>query len=163
MRARFDYGDGVRVIRNVRNDGTYPHMAVGDLLVRRGSVGHVTDIGSFLQDQIIYTVHFLDQGRKVGCREEELIGLDEPWTPSLFEAREKVRTRAHLAVDGEVRVPAGTVGEVLRVIRDQDGAGRVIYHMIFPGQVLQVPEALLEVLDAAETQADLQGGAEGAT
>ncbi len=149
MRSRFDFGDEVRVIRNVRNDGTYPNMAVGDLLVRRGSTGHVLDIGSFLQDQVIYTVHFLEQGRKVGCREEELIGLDEPWTPSRFEAREKVRTRLSLAVDGEVRVPAGTVGEVLRVIREQGGEGRVIYHMIFPGQVLQVPESLLEPLEAS--------------
>ncbi|MFZ5579916.1 MAG: nitrogen fixation protein NifZ [Pseudomonadota bacterium] len=147
MRSRFDYGDAVRVIRNVRNDGTYPGMAIGDLLIRRGSVGHVIDIGSFLQDQVIYTVHFLDQQRKVGCREEELIAGDEPWTPSKYEAREKVRTRIHLAVEGEVRVPAGTVGEVLRVIRDQGGEGRVIYHMIFPGQVLQVPEDLLEPLE----------------
>ncbi|MEW6765267.1 MAG: nitrogen fixation protein NifZ [Pseudomonadota bacterium] len=149
MRSRFDYGDEVRVIRNVRNDGTYPGMAIGDLLIRRGSVGHVIDIGSFLQDQVIYTVHFLDQQRKVGCREEELIAGDEPWTPSKYEAREKVRTRLSLAVDGEVRVPAGTVGEVLRVIREQGGEGRVIYHMIFPGQVLQVPETLLEPLEAA--------------
>ena len=148
MRSRFDFGDAVRVIRNVRNDGTYPNMAVGELLVRRGSVGHVLDIGTFLQDQIIYTVHFLDQGRKVGCREEELIGADEPWSPSRFEAREKVRTRLSLAVGGEIRVPAGTVGE-----------GRVIYHMIFPGEVLQVPEALLEPL--GEGEAPSASGKEG--
>lgn len=147
MRGRFDFGDAVRVIRNVRNDGTYPGMATGELLVRRGSLGHVIDIGTFLQDQVIYTVHFLDQQRMVGCREEELIGADEPWIPSRFEAREKVRTRLHLAVDGEVRVPAGTVGEVLRVIREAEGEGRVFYHMIFQGQVLQVPEALLEPLE----------------
>ncbi len=159
MRSRFDFGDAVRVIRNVRNDGTYPNMAVGELLVRRGSVGHVLDIGTFLQDQIIYTVHFLDQGRKVGCREEELIGADEPWSPSRFEAREKVRTRLSLAVGGEIRVPAGTVGEVLRVIRDAAGEGRVIYHMIFPGEVLQVPEALLEPL--GEGEAPSASGKEG--
>lgn len=162
MRSRFDFGDEVRVIRNVRNDGTYPNMEVGELLVRRGSTGHVLDIGSFLQDQVIYTVHFLEQGRKVGCREEELIGLDEPWTPSRFEAREKVRTRLSLAVDGEVRVPAGTEGEVLRVIREQGGEGRVIYHMIFPGQVLQVPEALLEPLEAAPAPADAPTDGEAA-
>jgi hypothetical protein len=77
MLPRWDYGDAVRVTRNVRNDGTFPGAAVGDLLVRRGRIGHVRNVGTFLQDQIIYAVHFLDEERIVGCREEELIGLDE--------------------------------------------------------------------------------------
>ena len=38
---QFEYGDEVRVIRNVRNDGTYPGMDTGSLLIRRGSVGCV--------------------------------------------------------------------------------------------------------------------------
>ena len=41
MNARWEYGDGVRLVRNVKNDGTYPGMAVGAPLVRRGSIGHV--------------------------------------------------------------------------------------------------------------------------
>ncbi|MDW8323031.1 MAG: nitrogen fixation protein NifZ [Burkholderiales bacterium] len=142
MLPRFDYGEAVRVTRNVRNDGTYPGLATGALLVRRGSVGYVMNVGTFLQDQIIYTVHFLEQGRIVGCREEELIGADEPWTPSRFETRDKVRARVALAVQGEVRVAAGTEGEVLRVLRD--AAEGVQYHVHFPGHVLQVPEPVLE-------------------
>ena len=59
MITRWDLGDDVRVIRNVRNDGTYPGEQIGALLIRRGSTGTVIDIGTFLQDQIIYTVHFL--------------------------------------------------------------------------------------------------------
>ena len=59
MITRWDLGDDVRVIRNVRNDGTYPGEPVGALLIRRGSTGTIIDIGTFLQDQIIYTVHFL--------------------------------------------------------------------------------------------------------
>jgi hypothetical protein len=35
----FDFGDAVRVIRNVKDDGTYPGANVGQLLVRRGSIG----------------------------------------------------------------------------------------------------------------------------
>lgn len=27
MNARWEYGDGVRLVRNVKNDGTYPGMA----------------------------------------------------------------------------------------------------------------------------------------
>jgi nitrogen fixation protein NifZ len=147
MQTRFDYGDPVRVTRNVRNDGTYPGTDVGKLLVRRGSVGFVMNVGTFLQDQIIYTVNFLDQDRIVGCREEELIGADEAWNPSRFETREKVRSRLALAVRGEVVVPANTEGEVLQVLRD--GASGVQYHVHFPGRTLQVPESALMSNDAA--------------
>ncbi|NTV94523.1 MAG: nitrogen fixation protein NifZ [Thiobacillus sp.] len=144
MLPRYDYGDAVRVTRNVRNDGTYPGMVTGNLLVRRGSVGYVMNVGTFLQDQLIYTVNFIDQGRIVGCREEELIGADEPWLPSRFETREKVRAALTLAVDGEVLVPAGTEGEVMRVLRDEEAGLR--YHVHFPGHVLQVPESVLAPL-----------------
>ena len=138
---RYDYGEAVRVIRNVRNDGTYPGEETGTLLVRRGSVGYVRDVGTFLQDQVIYTVDFLEAGRVVGCRAEELIGADEEWVPSRFESREKVRTVAHLSVGGEVVVERGTVGEVLRVMRDEEP---VSYQVHFPGRTLQVPEVVLE-------------------
>lgn len=44
---RFEFGEAVRVTRNVRNDGTYPGREIGDLLIRRGSVGHVIEVGTF--------------------------------------------------------------------------------------------------------------------
>lgn len=146
MLPRFEYGDSVRVTRNVRNDGTYPGMDPGNLLVRRGSVGFVMNVGTFLQDQIIYTVNFLDQDRIVGCREEELLPADEPWTPSKFETREKVQSRLNLAVGGEIKVPVGAIGEIFKVLRDGDaGQCQVQYHVHFSGgQVLQVPESVLE-------------------
>ena len=147
MLPRFDYGDEVRVIRNVRNDGTFPGLDPGNLLVRRGSVGVVMNIGTFLQDQIIYTVNFVAQDRIVGCREEELIAQDEPWNPSRFETRERVLARLSLAVNGEVLVPAGSEGEVLKVLRDE--AEGVQYHVHFPGRTLQVPEAVLAPLPDA--------------
>ncbi len=151
MLPRFDYGNAVRVTRNVRNDGTFPGMATGNLLVRRGSIGYVMNVGTFLQDQLIYTVHFLDQNRIVGCREEELIGADEPWVPSRFETREKVSARIALSLQGAVVVPAGTVGEVFKVLRDlPDG---MHYHVHFPGHVLQVPES---VLDAVEQKTEAE-------
>ena len=151
MHARYDFGDPVRVTRNVRNDGTFPGMDPGNLLVRRGSVGYVMNVGTFLQDQIIYTVNFLDQDRIVGCREEELIPADAPWTPSRFETRERVVCRLNLAVGGEIRVPLGAVGEVLKVVREGDV---VRYHVHFSGgQVLQVPE---NVLDTAPADARME-------
>jgi len=151
MNARWDYGDGVRLTRNVRNDGTYPGLDPGDFLVRRGSIGYVVDVGTFLQDQIIYSVNFLDEGKVVGCREEELIGVDDPWMPSKFEFREKVRSAKGLSVNGEVLVALGAVGEVIKVIRDAPGG--VAYHVHFDslaGRVLQIPEAALEALEAKE-------------
>jgi len=143
MITRWDLGDDVRVVRNVRNDGTYPGEQVGALLVRRGSTGAVIDIGTFLQDQIIYTVHFLDIDRIVGCREEELIGLDEPWFPSAFESRERVRANRVLSLASETRIPSGAIGEVLQVVRKPD---EILYHIHFdclPGRTLAVPESAL--------------------
>lgn len=152
MLPRFEYGDQVRVIRNVRNDGTYPGLVPGNLLVRRGSIGYVMNVGTFLQDQLIYTVNFLDQDRIVGCREEELIDIDEPWVPSKFETREKVRAALTLAVEGRVLVEAGTEGEVLRVLREDESG--VQYHVHFPGHTLQVPERVLASLVDQDEQAD---------
>ncbi|WP_374244162.1 nitrogen fixation protein NifZ [Zoogloea sp.] len=145
MNARWEYGEAVRLTRNVRNDGTYPGLDPGAPLVRRGSIGYVVDVGTFLQDQVIYSVNFLDEGKIVGCREEELIGADEAWTPSRFEFRDKVKATRQLAVGGEVLVTVGAIGEVMKVIRDAPGG--VAYHIHFddlPGRVLQIPEAILE-------------------
>jgi len=150
VRPAYEIGSAVRVIRNVRNDGTYPGEATGNLLIRRGSVGYVRDVGTFLQDQIIYTVDFLDAGRVVGCREEELQGADEPWTPSRFEFREKVCPVRPLGIGGEVIVPEGGVGEVIRVLRDAPGG--VAYHVLFTDRVLQVPEDALRALEPEVTE-----------
>lgn len=144
MKTLYDYGDSVRVTRNVRDDGTYPGMAVGELLVRRGSIGTVIEIGTFLQDQVIYTVHFLDIDRIVGCREEELILADAPWAPSVFESRDKVLAGRSFAVRGEVVVEKGALGEVIRVVRDMPGG--VHYHVNFPGRMLVIPETSLDPL-----------------
>lgn len=142
MEQRFDFGAAVRLTRNVRNDGTFPGLEVGKLLIRRGSIGHVINVGTFLQDQVIYTVNFLEEGRVVGCREEELIAADAPWVNSRYETREKVRARLTLAVNGEPLVAAGAIGEIFKVIRE---AEQVHYHVHFAdGRLLQIPESLLE-------------------
>lgn len=141
---RFDFGEAVRVTRNVRNDGTYPGMPVGELLMRRGSVGHVIEVGTFLQDQVIYTVHFLDHGRMVGCRAEELIPASAAWNPSRFEFRDKVVCSIDLGMQGKVIVDKGSEGEVLKVLRE---SLPLQYHVRFPGRTLQVPESVLEPAD----------------
>jgi len=153
MKPRWDMGEEVRVTRNVRDDGTYPGAARGELLVRRGSVGHVVGHGSFLIDQVIYSVHFLDTDRVVGCREEELMDIDEPWVESRFESREIVRCNRALAIAGEVRVLSGARGEILKVLRDMPEM--VCYHVHFdclPGHPLIVREAALDPLIAVEVE-----------
>ena len=114
-------------------------------MVRRGSVGHVTNVGTYLQDQLIYSVHFIEGDRLVGCREEELIGADEPWVPSRFEFRDKVTSTVRLSVGGEVIVEPGVQGEVLKVLRHEED--KVEYHVRFPGRTLQVPESILEPME----------------
>ena len=143
MLPAFEYGTQVRVLRNVRNDGTFPGYPTGALLLRRGSVGFVRDLGAFLQDQIIYSVHFLEQDRVVGCREEELQLASDPWVPSRFEFRDRVRARIPLGIQGRVVVERGTEGEVLKVVRDAPGG--VAYQVWFNGpNALQVPESALD-------------------
>ncbi|MDT4330188.1 nitrogen fixation protein NifZ [Methylomonas sp. MED-D] len=144
---RFEFGEAVRVTRNVRNDGTYPGMEIGDLLIRRGSVGNVIEVGTFLQDQVIYTVHFLNHGRMVGCRAEELISADAVWKPSRFEFRDKVKCTIDLGVQGNVIAAKGSDGEILKVLRETEP---LQYHVRFPGRTLQVPESVLEPADPSK-------------
>ena len=144
---RFDYGDAVRVIRNIRNDGTFPGENTGVLLIHRGATGIVRDIGTFLQDQVIYTVHFTDQDRIVGCRDKEIIAIAEHWIPNRFEFGDKVRTRIPLGIKGDVVAEIGDEGEIIKVVRDRaviEAQGFVSYHVRFPGRTFQVPETALD-------------------
>jgi nitrogen fixation protein NifZ len=143
LQPRFACDDAVRAIRNIRNDGTYPGQPTGALLARRGSVGYVRHIGVFLQDQIIYTVHFLEAGNRiVGCRETELIPADAPWIPNRFERGDRVVARLALAVGGRVVGATGAVGEVIAVIREPETTAH--YHVLFGDRLLQVPESALD-------------------
>ncbi|MEJ2456385.1 MAG: nitrogen fixation protein NifZ [Candidatus Thiodiazotropha sp.] len=145
MRPKFEYGDKVRVVRNVRNDGTYPGEPTGRLLIRRGSVGYVRDVGTFLQDQLIYSVDFLDANKRVGCREQELQLESDPWIPSRFEFRDKVTPTIPLGIQGKVIAAPGDEGEIEMVLRDNPGGPA--YHARFNGRTLQVPEKALEFLN----------------
>ncbi len=141
LKSRFQQGEAIRVLRPIRNDGTFPGMARGDLLIRRGSVGVIQDVGTFLQDQIIYAVLFLDENRLVGCREQEVQAADAPWVPHKFDSRDRVRAALTLAVGGQVRAKEGDLGEVMRVLNESEP---VQYEVIFGDRILQVPETVLD-------------------
>jgi nitrogen fixation protein NifZ len=68
----FEIGDKVYARKLIRNDGTFPGMDIGATLAKKGEVGYVISIGTFLQNAYIYAVHFMGTGNVVGCRCREL-------------------------------------------------------------------------------------------
>jgi len=72
----FDYGEKVVSRKNVRNDGTFCGKEIGEILVKKGDVGYVKSIGSFLQQFYIYGIDFVDHGYVVGMKGRELRSLD---------------------------------------------------------------------------------------
>ncbi len=74
----FKPGEKVQATRHVKNDGTYPRKDIGEVLVKKGEVGYVRDIGTFLQQFYIYAVEWVDSGTLVGMRGRELLSLDHP-------------------------------------------------------------------------------------
>lgn len=150
MKTEFKVSDSVRVIRNIRNDGTYPGIDRGKILVQKGSLGYVQSIGTFLQDQIIYAVHFLDINKVIGCREEELLSKDSAWKPSLFEYRDKVTPNKILTVKNKIIARPGDVAEVLKVLpySFDDDQAEIQYHVRFSGHTLQLPELVLQHINS---------------
>ncbi|WP_095590426.1 nitrogen fixation protein NifZ [Actibacterium ureilyticum] len=73
-------GDKVVSKKNVKNDGTMFGKEIGEVVVRKGDVGYVRDIGTFLQQFYIYAVDFIERGSIVGMRARELTSLAEPAT-----------------------------------------------------------------------------------
>jgi len=140
----FSEGDKVRVIRNIRDDGTYPGATRGELLVKRGTIGYVQDTGTFLLDQIIYAVHFIEINKVIGCREEELIEGDALWSPSQFEFRDKVKAKMSFALDDQIVVKKGAIGEIMKIwyLPEQ----HIEYNVYFENQpILRIPESALEL------------------
>lgn len=74
----YEYGEKVRSRKAVRNDGTFPGREIGEILVKKGDVGYVVSIGTFLQQFYIYGVEFVDRGYRVGMKGRELESLGEP-------------------------------------------------------------------------------------
>ncbi|MEA5533375.1 nitrogen fixation protein NifZ [Crocosphaera sp. XPORK-15E] len=73
----FEMEQKVRLRKMIRNDGTFPGKEIGETLAKKGDVGYVVGIGTYLQSYYIYAVHFLDNGYIVGCRRKELLSADE--------------------------------------------------------------------------------------
>lgn len=66
----------VKLRKLIRNDGTFPGQEVGVTLAKKGDVGYVVSIGTYLQSYYIYAVHFLESGFVIGCRYKELEAIE---------------------------------------------------------------------------------------
>lgn len=93
-------GDKVISIKNIRNDGTMMGKEIGEVVVKKGDVGYVRDIGVFLQQFYIYAVEFVDRGSIVGMRARELL------TEEQFAAKAAAR-----AVGDDATAPAAPAAE----------------------------------------------------
>lgn len=76
---KFFVGQKVELLEDIKNDGTYPHLPVGALMIKKGAVGYIRGLGEFLMVVRVYEVHFMNTDTDVeiiGCREHELKALD---------------------------------------------------------------------------------------
>ncbi|NHC37999.1 nitrogen fixation protein NifZ [Scytonema millei] len=73
----FEIGSKVKTRKLIRNDGTYPGQEIGATLAKKGEIGYIISIGTFLQNSYIYAVHFIEKGFIVGCRKKELEAVEE--------------------------------------------------------------------------------------
>ena len=72
----FTFGEKVRAKRTIRNDGTYAGKEIGEILAKKGEIGYVVSIGTFLQQFYIYGVEFVSTGHRVGMKAKELEPVD---------------------------------------------------------------------------------------
>jgi len=69
---KFNVGDVVKTRKKIKNDGTFPGISWGELIVDIGEEGVIVDVGLFLLTKTIYTVYFPRLEIFVGCLENEL-------------------------------------------------------------------------------------------
>lgn len=139
---RFDYGEHVRVIRNIRNDAHNQSVyKKGELLARRGTTGYVRQSGVYQQDQIIYQVHFLEEGITVGCREQELVKASLAWKPNAFEYGDTPALAVTIGMSGTV---IGKKGDNVKVIAvDRSNTSNFEYRVQVGEHDVIVPESAL--------------------
>lgn len=79
--AKYGIGQQVKLVKDIVNDGTYPHSPIGTLMMPAGSIGYIKSVGEYLQVIRVYEVHFLGIPNApveiVGCRELELEAMED--------------------------------------------------------------------------------------
>ncbi|WP_052074610.1 nitrogen fixation protein NifZ [Shewanella mangrovi] len=141
--VRFAPGAEVRVVRNVRNDGSFFGIEKGELIVAEGDIGIVRKHGWFLQDQIIYDVFFPETGQLVGLRDAEVIDASLPFTPCRFRMLDFAQLTLSLASQGELLARKGDRVQVTWIDRDLT-SGELSFTIKVADNEVQVPARALE-------------------
>ncbi|UYI49895.1 nitrogen fixation protein NifZ [Vibrio natriegens] len=144
---RFEPGKEVRVVRNIRNDGSFQDRDKGELLVTAGSTGIVRSCGYFLQTQLIYQVYIEAENKVVGVRDSEVIDATLPWVPCLFRSLDKAKLTCSLVMFGKPLASKGDVIEVHRAHRNLDD-GSVNYEVKFGDHTIRLDATRLTPLEA---------------
>ena len=72
---KYQWGQRVRALIDLRNDGSFPDAPVDGLLVNVGDMGEIVQVGSHTETNIpVYLVEFGER-LVVGCLEEEIVPL----------------------------------------------------------------------------------------
>ena len=113
----FSFGEKVKAKRVIRNDGTYAGKEIGEILAKKGEVGYVVSIGTFLQQFYIYGVEFVESGNRVGMKRKEL----EPVIPRDDEA--DLPLPGSIGVMIEPRLPKYQWGQRVKALIDLHNDG----------------------------------------
>ncbi len=72
---KYQWGQQVRCVIDLVNDGSYPNVAEDALLVASGGVGEIVQVGAHVETSTpVYMVEF-DKKYVIGCLEEEIAPL----------------------------------------------------------------------------------------
>ena len=70
--AKYQWGQHIRALSDLYNDGSYPDLPVDALLVHEGDRGEIVQVGTHVESGVpVYMVEF-GGGNVVGCLEEEI-------------------------------------------------------------------------------------------
>lgn len=74
-RPRYQWGQRVKALNDLLNDGSFPGAPLEALLVRVGDAGEIVQVGTHTEANMpVYLVEFGDR-MVVGCLEDEIMPL----------------------------------------------------------------------------------------
>jgi len=72
---KYQWGQRVKTLVDLLNDGSYPQVPEKDLLASAGDVGEVVQVGTHVESNTpVYMVEFASK-RVIGCLEDEISPL----------------------------------------------------------------------------------------